>query len=84
MDFLLAVKVEKSVYPQSVDTESPLSPLLVLPPVPSKLAILPLSGDTDCLRMRRSGEVDIVLERLGDTEVELLRPVGRTRVEGRL
>jgi len=57
-DFLLAVKVEKSVYPQSAEFKFPRSMLL----------LRRLSGDMDCLFL--SGDMEMFLDLAGEIETD--------------
>jgi len=59
-DFLLAVKVEKSVYPQSDELAAPRS----------ELFLRRMSGDTDCRPL--SGDMDTFLDLDGDTDTDSL------------
>jgi len=71
-DFLFAVKVEKSVYPQSAELSAPLSMLL----------LRTLSGELDCRLL--SGEFEMFLDLEGDTEAEFCRTFFLGSVDGRL
>lgn len=71
-DFLLAVKVEKSVYPQSAEFMLPRSVLLLLLE----------SGETDCLPL--SGDMEMFLDLDGETEPDSRTEGFLGRVEGRL